>query len=42
MTAGAIVMMTIAMAVLWGGLVAAILNVVRFKGTEPTEPARDL
>lgn len=42
MTGGAIVMMVVAMVVLWGGLAVAILNIVRFKGTEPTESARDL
>ena len=42
MTLGAIVMMVVAMVVLWGGLAAAIVNIVRYRGPEPTEPARDL
>ncbi len=42
MTAGAIVMMVVSMLVLWGGLAAAIVNIVRFKGPEPTESMRDL
>ena len=42
MTAGAIVMMVVSMLVLWGGLAAAIVNIVRFKGPEPTESTRDL
>ncbi|GAA1425004.1 methionine/alanine import family NSS transporter small subunit [Agrococcus citreus] len=42
MTGGAIVMMVVAMTVLWGGLAAAIVNVVRFKGEEPADSGRDL
>ncbi|GEK79418.1 methionine/alanine import family NSS transporter small subunit [Agrococcus baldri] len=42
MTAGAIAMMVVAMVVLWGGLAAAIVNIVRFKGPEPGESMRDL
>lgn len=42
MTAGAIVMMVVSMVVLWGGLAAAIVNIVRFKGPEPRESMRDL
>jgi hypothetical protein len=42
MTTGAIVMMVVAMVVLWGGLAAAIVNIVRFQGPEPSESARDL
>ena len=42
MTAGANVMMVVSMLVLWGGLAAAIVNIVRFKGPEPTESMRDL
>ncbi|WP_405219658.1 methionine/alanine import family NSS transporter small subunit [Agrococcus sp. Ld7] len=42
MTIGAIVMMTISIVVLWGGLTAAIINIVRFKGPEPADSMRDL
>lgn len=42
MTIGAIVMMTISIAVLWGGLAAAIVNIVRYQGPEPSESMRDL
>lgn len=42
MSGDAIVMMVVAMVVLWGGLAAAIVNIVRFKGPEPTETMRDL
>lgn len=42
MTGGAIIMMVVAMAVLWGGLAAAIVNVVRFSGEEPADSGRDL
>lgn len=42
MSGDAIVMMVVAMVVLWGGLAAAIVNIVRFKGTEPREAMRDL
>ena len=42
MTAGAIAMMAVSMLVLWGGLAAAIVNIVRFKGPEPAEQARDV
>ncbi|WP_306231569.1 methionine/alanine import family NSS transporter small subunit [Agrococcus beijingensis] len=42
MTADAVVLMVVSMVVLWGGLAAAIVNIVRFKGPEPTESMRDL
>ena len=42
MTGGAIVMMVVAMAVLWGGLAAAIVNIVRFQFEEPADSGRDL
>ena len=42
MTAGAIVMMVVSMIVLWGGLAAAIVNIVRFQGEEPADSGRDL
>ena len=42
MTADAIVMMVVSMIVLWGGLAAAIVNIVRFRGVEPSESMRDL
>jgi len=42
MTIGAIVMMSISMLVLWGGLTAAIINIVRFKGPQAPEVRRDL
>lgn len=42
MTIGAIVMMTVSIVVLWGGLAAAIVNIVRFKGPEPMDSMRDL
>ena len=42
MSADAIVMMAVAMLVLWGGLAAASVNIVRFRGVEPSESMRDL
>jgi hypothetical protein len=42
MTADAIILMIVSMIVLWGGLAAAIVNIVRFKGAEPPEAMRDL
>ncbi|MCR8670398.1 MetS family NSS transporter small subunit [Agrococcus sp. HG114] len=42
MTPDAIALMLVSMLVLWGGLGAAIVNIVRFKGPEPTESMRDL
>ena len=42
MTASAIVMMLIAMAVLWGGLALAIRNIARTPREEPDEIRRDL
>lgn len=42
MSGDAIAMMAVAMVVLWGGLGAAIVNIVRFKGREPQETMRDL
>lgn len=42
MSGGAITMMLVAMVVLWGGLAASIVHVVRFRGDEPEEHARDL
>lgn len=42
MTTGAIVMMVVSMLVLWGGLAAAIVNIVRFKGPQPGDAQRDL
>lgn len=42
MTPDAIAMMAVAMLVLWGGLGAAIVNVLRFSGDEPRETGRDL
>ena len=42
MTAGALVMMVAAMVVLWGGLAAAIVNIVRFQCEEPADSGRDL
>ncbi|MGM1029722.1 MAG: methionine/alanine import family NSS transporter small subunit [Actinomycetota bacterium] len=42
MTGGAIAMMVVAMVILWGGLAAAIVNVVRFPGEEPADSGRDL
>ena len=42
MSGDAIAMMVLAIAVLWGGLGAAIVNIVRFKGREPQETMRDL
>lgn len=42
MSTSAIIMMLIAMAVLWGGLVLAIWNINRFPGEEPEEVQRDL
>lgn len=40
MSAGAVVMMIISMAILWGGLVLAILNLRR--GNPPKDSRRDL
>ena len=37
-----IILMVVAMTVLWGGLAAAIVNIVRFKGAEPPDSIRDL
>jgi hypothetical protein len=42
MTASAIVMMLIAMAVVWGGLALAIRNINRTTREEPGEVHRDL
>lgn len=43
MTGSAIVMMLVAMLVLWGGLVLAIINLRRTpEGSQPSEPRRDL
>lgn len=42
MTIGAIVMMGVSMLVLWGGLTAAIVNIVRFKGPQDAQARRDL
>lgn len=42
MSASAIVMMLIAMAVLWGGLALAIVNINRSDATEPDATQRDL
>lgn len=42
MSTSAIVMMIVAMAVLWGGLALAILNLWRWKGEEPESTLRDL
>lgn len=42
MNGSAIVMMLVAVLVIWGGLVLAIVNLVRFKGEEPDEVLRDL
>ena len=42
MSGDAIAMMVVAIVVLWGGLGAAIVNIVRFKGSEPRETMRDL
>ncbi len=42
MTTSAIVMMLFAMAILWGGLVLAILNISRSTGEEPRSVRRDL
>ncbi|SFS07269.1 Putative methionine and alanine importer, small subunit [Agrococcus baldri] len=42
MSGDAVAMMVLAMVVLWGGLGAAIVNIVRFKGREPQESMRDL
>lgn len=42
MSVDAIVMMVVAMVVLWGGLGAAIVNIVRFTGRSPGETMRDL
>ena len=42
MSTGAVIMMLIAMAVLWGGLAAAIVNISRHQGQEPEEVRRDL
>jgi hypothetical protein len=42
MSAAAIIMMLIAMAVLWGGLALAIVNINRNPGEEPDVTRRDL
>ncbi|ERG65048.1 MULTISPECIES: MetS family NSS transporter small subunit [Agrococcus] len=42
MTIDAILLMAVSMLVLWGGLGAAIVNIVRFKGREPDASMRDL
>lgn len=42
MSASAIIMMLIAMAVLWGGLAVAIWNINRYRGEEPGTVRRDL
>lgn len=42
MSGSAIIMMLVAMLVLWGGLVLATINLVRYKGEEPDEVLRDL
>lgn len=42
MSATAIVMMLVAMAVLWGGLGLAIWNITRYQGEEPDVFQRDL
>lgn len=42
MSTSAIIMMLIAMLILWGGLAAAIWNIIRWKGEEPQEVHRDL
>ncbi|QUW18426.1 MULTISPECIES: MetS family NSS transporter small subunit [Agrococcus] len=42
MTIDAILLMAVSMLVLWGGLGAAIVNIVRFKGPEPDASMRDL
>jgi hypothetical protein len=42
MSTSAIVMMIVAMLVLWGGLLLAVLNISRYRGEEPEEVRRDL
>ena len=42
MSTSAIIMMLIAMAILWGGLAAAIWNINRYRGEEPGSVQRDL
>jgi hypothetical protein len=42
MTVDAILLMAVSMLLLWGGLGAAIVNLVRFKGRESDAPIRDL
>lgn len=42
MTIDAILLMAVSMLVLWGGLGAAIVNIVRFKSPEPDASMRDL
>jgi hypothetical protein len=42
MSAGAILMMLLAMVVLWGGLGAAVVNLNRSDDGEVQEPHRDL
>ena len=42
MSASAIIMMLVAMAVLWGGLAIAIWNINRNPGEEPDSVWRDL
>ncbi|AVL96202.1 MULTISPECIES: methionine/alanine import family NSS transporter small subunit [Bacteria] len=39
MTTTAIVMMIIAMVTVWGGLIAAVVNLARHPEVEDTEPA---
>lgn len=42
MSGAAILMMMLAILVLWGGLLLAVRNLVRFKGEEPEEILHDL
>lgn len=42
MTTSAVLMMILAIAVIWGGLVLAILNLTHFSGEEPGEVQREL
>ena len=42
MTIDAILLMAVSMLVLWGGLGAAIVNIVRFKGGDTDASRRDL
>lgn len=41
MTGDAIALMVVSMLVLWGGLGAAIVNIVRFKGPVAGDSTRD-